>query len=65
VLVDVMATNVHVERYPGRYYWDMTSIAIPKKISRLISKAKRLPWIDSILNIVDDEYLDKGRKIKK
>ncbi len=51
-----MANNVHVKRYPSRYYWGMTSIAILKKISRLVSKAKRIPWIDSILKIVDDEY---------
>jgi hypothetical protein len=51
-----MAANVHVERYYSRYYWGRTSIVIPKKIFRLVSKPKRLPWIDSIPKIVDDEY---------
>ncbi len=56
MVANVMAANVHVERYLSTYYWGRTSIVIPKKIFRLVSKPKRLPWIDSIPKIVDDEY---------
>jgi hypothetical protein len=56
VAVDVMLANVHVERYPSRYHQGRTSTIVPKKISRLVPKPRRLPWIDSIPKIVDDEY---------
>ncbi len=56
MVANVIAVNVHVERYPSRYYWGKTSIVIPKKLFRLVSKPKRLPWTDSIAKIVDDEY---------
>jgi len=59
-----MATNVHVERYPSRYYWGRTPTTIPKNLSRLISKPIRLPWTNSIPKIVDDEYFwTKGKKL--
>ncbi len=31
VVVDIMAANVHVKRYPSKYYWDKTSTIVPKK----------------------------------
>ncbi len=51
-----MVANVHVERYPSRYHRGRTSIIVPKKIFRLVPKPRRLPWIESIPKIIDDEY---------
>jgi hypothetical protein len=69
VVVDFMATNDHVKRDPGRYHWGRTSIVVPKNLSRLVLKLKRLPWIDSIPKIVDDEYFwieeEKFRNIER
>jgi hypothetical protein len=43
VVTNIMATNVHVERYPIRHYWGKTLIVVLKKSFRLVSKPKRLP----------------------
>ncbi len=56
VIADVMAANVHVERYPSKYYPGKTSTVVPKKISRLVPKPRRLPWTNPIPKIVDDDY---------
>ncbi len=54
--IDVMVANVHVERYPSIYHQGRTLIVVPKKISRLVPKPRRLPWKRIIHKIVDDEY---------
>jgi hypothetical protein len=56
VIANVMVANVYVERYFNRYHHGKTSIAELKNSSKLVSKPRRLPWIDSIPKIVDDEY---------
>jgi len=56
VVANVMVTNVHVKRYPSRYHQRKTPTVVLKNSFRLVSKPRRLPWIDSITKIVDDEY---------
>jgi hypothetical protein len=51
-----MVANVHVESYPSRYHQGRTSTIVPKNLSRLVPKPKRLPWTNSIPKIVDDGY---------
>jgi hypothetical protein len=47
---------IHVEGYSCRYHRGKTSTIVPKILFRLVPKPRRLPWIDSIPKIVDDEY---------
>ncbi len=56
VAVDMMVANVHVKSYPSRYHRGRTSTIVPKNLSSLIPKPKKLPWTDSIPKIVNDEY---------
>ncbi len=56
VVANIMATNVHVKRYPNGYYQGKTLIVVPKNSFMLVSKPRRLPWTYFILKIVDDEY---------
>jgi hypothetical protein len=56
VVADVMVANVHVKRYLSRYHRGRTSTVVPKKLSRLVPKPRKLPWTSSIPKIVDDEY---------
>jgi hypothetical protein len=56
VVADVMVANVHVKRYPNRYRRGRTSTIVPKILSRLVPKPRKLPRTGSIPKIVDDEY---------
>jgi len=56
VVANIMVTNVHVKRYPNKYYWGKTPIVVPKNSFRLVCKPRRLPWTNFIPKIVDDEY---------
>jgi hypothetical protein len=60
-----MATNVHVERYFSRYHQSRTSTVAPKNLFGLVPKPRRLPWINLIPKIVDDEYFFINEKKKK
>ncbi len=58
-----MVANAHVERYPSRYHRGRTSTVVPKKLSRLVPKPRKLPWTNFIHKIVDDEYCWIEKKI--
>jgi hypothetical protein len=56
VMADIMVTNVYVGRYPNRCHQNKYPIIEPKNSSRHVPKPKKIPWIDSIHKIIDDEY---------
>ncbi len=56
MVVNIMVANVHVIRCLSRYHQSRTSTIVPKNLSGLVPKPRRLPWINLIPKIVDDEY---------
>jgi len=56
VVVDVMVANVYVGRYLNRYHQNKFPTTKPKNSSKLVPKPRKLPWINSIHKIIDDEY---------
>ncbi len=51
-----MVANVYVGRYLSRYHHNKSPITKPINSSRLVPKPRKIPWIDSIHKIIDDEY---------
>jgi len=56
VVVDVMVANVYIGRYLNQYRQNKYPTTKPKNSSKLVPKPRKLPWIDSIRKIIDDEY---------
>jgi hypothetical protein len=51
-----MVANVYIGRYLNRYHQNKYPTTKPKNSSKLVPKPRKLPWIDSICKIIDDEY---------